>query len=344
MKRLLCPALALVLGAGAALVPVSAEAAPHRTGVIVFVSDQDNPPPGEVVDDVYLYDTRTGRTSNLTQDHEAEGFPALSPDGRHLAYGNSAGVVVCAIERAGSGWTCGPRRGLISFPPVTGGSFEWTPDSRSIVYAGPSGTGQDQDIYLVDLASLDPPKDLTPAAPGEPEANQVQPTVSPDGRYVVYSEGSDLWRRRIDGSHPVQLTSTPAPANEFGAEYSPDGTLLAFHSNRKAPVNPGTDDFDVYVMRPRPEGARNVPVDLTADLTAPGGGPSRERFPSFSPDGARIAFWWSVGGGQADLDTGEIYTVRVDGSDPVNLTDNNGDDPAVSLVGDIEPDWGLVRR
>ena len=191
---------------------------------------------------------------------------------------------------------------------------------------------------------------LTREAPGASAANDIQPTVSPDGRFVFYSSNADLWRRRIDGSDPVQLTKTPSPANEFGAELSPDGETLVFHSNRKAPSTPGTDDFDLYVMKPRPEGRDNVAMDLTPTITAPGGGPSRERFPSFSPDGRRIAFWWSYvpkgdpnTDAQADLGSGEIYTVRADGTDPVNVTNNNGDDPAVPLAGDITPDWGFAR-
>lgn len=351
MKRLVCPALAVVLGAGTAFVPVVAEAAPRHSSAVVFVSDQGNPPPGVVQDDVYLYDVGTGRTSRLTDDVIAESFPSLAPDGRHVAYLGGAGINVCAVRPAGSGWTCGSPRGVVSYPAPTGGKFAWTPDGRSIVYAGTTWAGSDLDIYRLDVESLDPPKNLTADAPGDPEVSQIQPTVSPDGRFVVYSQGADLWRRRIDGSHPVQLTNTPAPANEFGAEFSPDGRSLAFHSNREAPANPGTDDFDVYVMRPRPEGADNVPVDLTGSLTAPGGGPSRERFPSFSPDGRRLAFWWSYvedgganAGGQSDLDSGEIYTIRTDGTDPVNVTANNAPDPAVAGAGDITPDWGRVRR
>jgi Tol biopolymer transport system component len=351
MKRLVCPALAVVLGASAALVPASAEAAPRRTSAIVFVSDQDHRPPGEVVDDVYLYDTRTGRTSNLTDDREAEAFPSLSPDGRYLAYEIGSTIVLCRVKPSGPGWTCGSPRGLVSYPPSTGGNFVWTPDGTSIVYAGQTAEEPDFDLYRIDVEGFAPAVNLTDEAPGSPDVLDIQPTVTPDGRFVVYSSGSDLWRRRIDGSHPVQLTNTPAPTNEFGAAVSPDGKLLAFHSNRKAPSNPGTDGFDVYVMKVRPESGSNVPVDVTPGLTAPGGGPSRERFPSFSPDGKRLAFWWSyVPAGstnvnaQDDLDSGEIYTVRTDGTDPVNLTNNNAPDPAVAGAGDIQPDWGRVRR
>lgn len=351
MKRLVSPALAALVGLSAALAPTAAEAAPRRSSVIVYVSDRDHPAPGEVIDDVYLYDTRTGRTSNLTNDREAENFPALSPDGRYLAYEIGSTIVVCRLRHQGGRWSCGPRRGVVSYPASTGGNFVWTPDGESIVYAGATADKPDLDIYRVEVDGVRPPKNLTAEAPGAPKVGQIQPDVSPDGRHVVYSEGGDLWRRRMDGTHPVQLTNTPAPGNEFGAEYSPDGRTLAFHSNRKAASTPFTDDFDVYLMRPAPEGPRNVAVDITAGITGPGGAPSRERFPSFSPDGKRLAFWWSFvpagdpnEAGGTDLSSGEVYTIRVDGTEPMNVTNNNGNDPDVPLVGDITPEWGLARR
>lgn len=348
MKRLIRPALAMVLGVSAVLVPTTAEARPRVTSAIVFVSDRDSAP-GEVQDDVYLYDVRTRRTSRLTHDLQGEVFPRLSPDGRYLAYAASTfpGVQVCRVHLAGSGWTCSSPRPLVGYPGVTGGNWQWAPDGRAVVFGGQALGEPDGDIYRVELEGFSPPQNLTDEGPGEEEVTEFQPTVSPDGTHVVYSRAGDLWQRRIDGTQPVQLTATPLPAAEFGAEYSPDGRHLAFHSNRRAPASLGTDDVDVYVMAPRPESAANRPLDLTAEITAPSGGPSRERFPTFSPDGERIAFAFSDLGTPADPGRdfdAEIYAMRRDGSDVVNLTANNPADPAAPPVGDITPDWGRVRR
>jgi Tol biopolymer transport system component len=342
MKRLVVPALATLVGLATALVPASAEARPRGTTAIVFVSDRDQPSE-EAPDEIYLYDTQTRATSRLTNNLQNESGPRLSPDGRYLSYldsGNS-GIAICRLTRSGAGWRCLPSRTVI-VDPLPFGQYAWTPDSRSIVYAAQPTGEPDRDIYVVDLTNLNPPRDLTAEAPGEPQIDDLQPTVSPDGRHIVYSGNADLRMRRIDGSHPVQLTRTPAPANEFGAEFSPDGRRLAFHSNRMAPSVPATDNFDIFVMRPRPESSTNVPVDLTSQITAPNGAPSRERYPSFAPNGKELAFWWSTGGGQNDLNTGEIYTVRANGTHPVNLTANNPTDPGVPPVGDILPDWGRI--
>ena len=49
-------------------------------------------------------------------------------------------------------------------------------------------------------------------------------------------------------------------------------------------------------------------------------GNARDRQPSWSPDGARIAFYSERDGNQ------EIYVMDADGSNPVNLTSNAADD------------------
>lgn len=351
MNRLLAIGLAGLVGSTTAVVPVSADAR-HRSGsVIVFVSDRDTPTgASERRDDLYAYDARTGTTSRLTDSEDGELFPSVSPSGRYLAYGRFQGIEFCRFRSTTQGWACEVRRSL-AFP--TGGVTSkpvWSPDERSVYFSGTGPGEPDVDVFRADLAGLDAPVNLTDEPEGTPELPDFQPALSPDGRRLVLTRGGDLWQSRADGSHLVQLTATPPPANEFGADFSPDGRRLAFHSNRKAASVPLIDDFDVYLMRAEPEGPGNVPVDLTAGLAGAGGTPSRERYPSFSPDGRRLTFWWSFvppgdanAGARLDLDGGEIFTVRVDGSDPTNVTDNNGADPAVPLVGDISPDWGRVR-
>jgi hypothetical protein len=263
----------------------------------------------------------------------------ISPDGRYLSYLGTGGINVCPLSFAADSWSCGAERGVVSNPAPTGGRFVWTPDGRSIVYGGLDPVGGDVDVFSVNLFDLEPARNLTQEAPGEPTAFDGQPTVSPDGRFVVYGRtlpgGSDLYRRRIDGSHLVALTSTPNAA-EFGPAYSPDGSKIAFHSNRRE------GNFDIYTMRPRPESATNAAIDLTDELSAPNGTPSRERFPTWSPDGAQIAFWWHVT--PDGFSEGEIYTMRADGTDIQNLTANNPTDPAAQPVGDIMPAWATPAR
>ena len=154
----------------------------------------------------------------------------------------------------------------------------------------------------------------------------------------------------INGEEPLQLTDRSResiPPVYAGADWSPDGHQLAFHSNRG-----GLPDFDVWVMRAAPLSSANLPTDLTSSVTGPDGQrPSHERFPTWSPDGRHIAFFWHreppTAGLAAGFNEGEIYVMRSDGARVLDRTNNYDaslpfDDPA--QTGDISPDWGAPRR
>jgi hypothetical protein len=104
-----------------------------------------------------------------------------------------------------------------------------------------------------------------------------EPTWSPDGSEVVYMRqdavfGQDLWRVGADGSNPEDLTDTPG-IQETSAEFSPDGTEIAYVSN--GPNN------DIWVMDAN--GSNQTQLTET-DY------PQQNVSPTWSPDGAKIAF------------------------------------------------------
>jgi serine/threonine protein kinase/dipeptidyl aminopeptidase/acylaminoacyl peptidase len=59
------------------------------------------------------------------------------------------------------------------------------------------------------------------------------PTVSPDGKYVVYTSnragGTHLWRSGVDGSNPTQLTS--GLSRELNPSVTPDGKWVIYNSS-----------------------------------------------------------------------------------------------------------------
>jgi Tol biopolymer transport system component len=334
-------ALLAAVTTAAASLTISAtptSAATTTVSGIVFISDRDSPSADEVIDEVYFYDTATKVTSRLTNNTVTETFPVLSPDGRYLSYSTDGAIQVCPLTFASGTWSCGSARDVVT-GVLTRSRFVWTPDGRSILYSANDPVGGDPDIFIVNLLDGSQPRNLTQEAKGEQALFDGQMAVSPDGRFFVYSRnsatGADLYRRRITGSNPVALTSTPM-INEFGAAYSPDGQRIAFHSDRRS-----TADVDIFVMRAEPESATNVAVDLTRQVTAPDGTASRERFPTWSPDGQRIAFWWHVT--PLGLEDGEIYTIAANGTNIQNITANNPADPEATPVGDIMPAWGRAR-
>jgi len=97
-------------------------------------------------------------------------------------------------------------------------------------------------------------------------------------------------------------------ATDAAPNWSPDGTKIAFETNRDG-------NFEVYVMNLDGTGL----VDLSNNAAS-------DRQPAWSPDGTRIAF-------QSNRDGNfEIYSMNPEGTDQTRLTNSPG--------ADVNPDWG----
>lgn len=147
----------------------------------------------------------------------------------------------------------------------------WTPDGK-LVYA--RGSGGNNDIYIVDSKEGASPKQLTansgsnhtPAVSPDGRYivfrstrtgfnslwrmeidggnlkqltgnNELNPSISPDGREVVYdfyANKSTIWKVGIDGGQPVQLTDKESSYPRF----SPDGKQLVclYQDDPKSPA------------------------------------------------------------------------------------------------------------
>jgi Tol biopolymer transport system component len=151
---------------------------------------------------------------------------------------------------------------------ITSGKFDgyyglaWMPDGQ-VIYS--SSNGSNHDVWQMDGGGRDQ-RQLTVDA-----RSNVWPTVSPDGRYIVFTSDRTgtlhLWRMERDGSHPIQLTRG---SGEDWASFSPDGRSVVYT------VIGGLDRFTLW----------QVSID--------GGEPVRltEKFAlqaSVSPDGQLIA-------------------------------------------------------
>ena len=140
----------------------------------------------------------------------------------------------------------------------------WTPDAK-IVYVAQSGESIDVWSMNADGANQ---KQLT--VDGE---FKMSPTVSPDGRYVVFaatrSGVSNLWRMELDGSNLKQLM--PGNVSSFFPIISPDGAWVVFNSAGAGNVGLWKVGID-----------GGEPEQLTNTLSL---------FPAISPDGNWIAFF-----------------------------------------------------
>ena len=189
--------------------------------------------------------------------------PAFSPDGKSIAFlrAVSSGVddvYVAPVQR----WSAEPPH----FDNRNAVSVAWTADSRSIVFS--SDRRRNSVLWRVRASGGEPER-----IPGVAE-NAADPAFSRDGRmaYAQVFQDANIWRVDAGGKEPpVKVISSTQ--YDSSPQYSPDGSRVAFRSNR-------TGSNEIWVS----DSSGQIPVQLTRY-----GGPLTGT-PRWSPDGMNIAF------------------------------------------------------
>jgi Tol biopolymer transport system component len=147
-------------------------------------------------------------------------------------------------------------------------------------------------------------------------------STSPNGKIAFARLDNRVGQSHIflikpDGTGLRKLAAKPVQDN-FPA-WSPNGKRLAFEAYQ----DPSGFNIDIYVMNADGSGVKRITKE-----------PTHDRMPSWSPDGTRIAFLRGRWKPFAEENTGGIYTIRADGTDLRQLTDNPADEyPAWSPAG-----------
>ena len=151
----------------------------------------------------------------------------------------------------------------------------WTPDGRSIIYVrggdfethrdnpNPASLAQgvEQDVWILALSGGEPRKIS--------EGNE--PAVSPQGDRIAFVRKNEIWLAGLnEADKPSQLIHAKGNAGEL--RWSPDGTRLAYVSNRGDHALVGLYDFRSKLVRY---------LDPSVD---------RDSNPVWSPDGKQVAF------------------------------------------------------
>jgi eukaryotic-like serine/threonine-protein kinase len=242
---------------------------------------------------------------------ESDLYPAVSPDGRLLAFARGLNFVnyLYVLPVTPDLRPAGEARGVTdqSYGNITG--VAWTPNSRDIVYSA-GGFGV-LTLWRVSVGGERAPTRLPFASP-----SASFPAISPGRSRLAYAwnlHNMNLWRFDMRTAQSRMLVGSTFRSEV--PQYSPDGRKIAFQSNRSGTFEVWTCDAD----------GSNC-LQLTSF-----GGPMCGS-PRWSPDGRWIAF---------DARTerrSEIYVIAAHGGSPQQLTRGTGGPRVDNSVPSWSPD------
>ena len=292
------PAAALIVGlvVGAlALVPARALATfPGSTGRIAFDDYTTH----------QVYSVNPDGSALVQLTHVPSGhaafLPSWSPDGSRIVFTvvnpSSSTIRIWIMQADGS-----HQRQLMSDAPgYRDFQPQYAPDAAHIVFSRCLPNNGVCAIWIM-RADGTGKQPITPYLVGPHEANQFDPSVSPDGQRVVYTAfgqngiTAQLRMVRLDGTGNHAISP---PALEAGhPDWSPDGTRISFTSNR-----PGIHS-NIYTMAA--DGTDIIQLTST-------GYPNNSFSSVYSPDGSQIAL--SSDRRYPDLCCTDLFVMNADGS------------------------------
>ncbi len=151
-------------------------------------------------------------------------FPSWSPDGREIAFARFSADGGCQVLIASA--TGGALRQATRCDGTELLSFDWTPDSRGLVFGSMVGRYAHRGIRVLDLASGQW-RDLDYSV--DADDFDYAPRYSPDGKWLVFVRNpqmGDLWRMPASGGTPEQLTNEAA--EQRGWAWLEDGRTIVF--------------------------------------------------------------------------------------------------------------------
>ena len=210
----------------------------------------------------------TGFAAQCNNDH------GVSPDGKLLAVSDQSqedhNSLIYIVPFGGGA----PRRITQNSPSYWHG---WSPDGRTLAFVGQRGG--EFDIYSIPVAGGEETRLTT--APGLDDG----PEYSPDGKYIYFNSERtghmQIWRMNADGSDPVQITHDDF--NNWFPHISPDGTRMVMLTYGPE-VKGHPENKDVMLRLMSLNGGK---ITVLAKLF---GGQGTINVPSWSPDGAKLAF------------------------------------------------------
>jgi Tol biopolymer transport system component len=244
---------------------------------------------------VYAQDS-PGRLHKLTNIESS--YPFWSPDGRKIVFQSNRideNREIYVMNADGTGL----RR--LTFAPGDDQTPVWSPAGAWIVFQ--SHRDGNPEIYR-----MRPDGSEQVNLTNDP-VEDSHPKWSPDGRRIIFDrpvdgDNDEIWEMDIDGGDLRRVTDDPS--RDTYASIAPDGTRILWRRRFRDPeAERGFGNSEVFVMNR--DGSD--PVNLTDH-------PAYDGWPSWSPDGARIAF----ASDREREGIWHIYVMNADGSNVHRVT------------------------
>ncbi len=288
----------------------------HRgaNGRIAFTAGRDGN------DEIYVANADGSHPVNLTGNPAADQAPSFSPDGMKIAFASNRGNAdpenfdIYVMDWDGSDVHRLVGHAANDYDPA------WSPNGEQIVFRG--FREGDNEIFKINA-------DGSPLWDGaaihqltDNDASDFLPSFSPDGAEIVFQRwssagGNEIYKMGANGQESsatnhgeINLTNNASAINDGAPQFSPDGSQIAFHSNRDG-------DFEIYTM-----GATGGTATKRTSNAAD------DRNPAWAPSGTQISF-------QSDRDGFQrVYTMTSSGGSQTRRTNGSGDDSSPSWQGD----------
>ena len=235
--------------------------------------------------DIAVVNVADGRFSSIVEGPGHACYPAWTPDGALVyAYGHHPGTAVqVAVEKADCGYGLRLWKDERSEVLTQGYWRDYTPSvspaGAVVYYASTCGEKKGDSVALWRISLSKGSKGSCVYRLGQQQGGVVQPSLSPDGRILLWAELKNFrmnWRACAalvtNLSDFVYLT--PPEMSAYAPRWSPDGKRIAFTGFRR-----GDPRWGIYVQ------------DLhSGEMTRLETGAGVSRSPAWSPDGRELVF------------------------------------------------------
>jgi len=248
------------------------QAAFSRTGTLLYLAGGERNWSEKILTAVDM----EGEVTPLVEEYADYNGPAVSPDGRRVAFmdgsvGNNADI-----------WLLDMARGLrtrLTYGENDEASPIWSPDGALICYSFTDARGDRIMVVPVDGSAEPAPLGVGGALSGPTD-------WSSDGQSILYTdgfadEGRDIMIARRDGDGWEEAPLVATSFDEAFGSFSPDGQWVVYESN-------ASGQSEIYITPSDGSGGR-------LQISTAGG-----RYPRWSADGAQVFY---LRGFQADRPT-----------------------------------------